>query len=248
MSNTFAELIMLIFLVLPGIPAYIIYKNCFGADWRETQWDKIVNIGLFSLAGIIAYVLISENSIFPPPIYLIPSTFETGTFGVTSLKPIALSLTGHFILSTLIAFIAVGIVRSLGWLTPSTPYPSAWDDFIRKDVQGRWVVVGLVNNEAYAGYIKNADVSVSQAERDIVLAEPALYNEQEKSYKTIPYQQLFLPANMISSIAAVYDPQKDGKRIMQIGQNLFEENVKNVRKRKIQGKNYHSPAKRKRRQ
>lgn len=229
MPNTIETLIILLFAVLPGIPAYSIYKTFFGADWRETEWEKVIKIIIFSLTGIIAYILVSTLIKLPPPIYIIPSTFDTGTFGVASLLPIALSLTGHFITSSLIAFVVVMIIRLFGRWTPSTPYPAAWDDFIRKDVPGHWVVVRLVNSETYAGYIKNADTSVSQDERDIVLAEPALYNEKEKNYKTVPYQQLFLPASMISSIATVYEPEND-KRITRIGSNLFPEDVDNAQK------------------
>lgn len=220
MPDTVIGLVILLFAVLPGVPAYSIYKTFYGSDWRETDWEKVIKVVIFSLAGIIMYTLVSALVKLPPPIYIIPSTFEPSTFGVTSLLPIALSLTGHFISSILVAILAVLATRFIGRWTPSTPYPAAWDDFIRQDVQGHWIVVRLTNREAYAGYIKNADISVSQSERDIVLAEPAIYNEKEKNYKTIPYQQLFLPASMISSIATVYNPKSD-ERITSIGSNLF---------------------------
>jgi len=229
MPDTIIGLIILLFAVLPGVPAYSIYKTFFGSDWRETEWDKIITVVIFSLLGIVTYIIVSTIIRLPSPIYIIPATFNPDTFGVASLLPIALSVTGHFVFSILIAIVAVLITRFFGRWTPSTPYPAAWDDFIRQDVQRHWVVVRLTNNEAYAGYIKNADASVSQSERDIVLAEPALYSEKEKNYRTIPYRQLFLPASMISSIATVHDPDSD-KRITKIGTNLFTEDVDDVRR------------------
>lgn len=229
MPGTIIGLIILLFAVLPGVPAYSIYKTFFGSDWRETEWEKVIKVVIFSLSGIIVYVMVSALVKLPSPIYIIPSTFNPDTFGVASLLPIALSLTGHFISSLLIAIIAVLVTRFIGRWTPSTPYPAAWDDFIRQDVQEHWVVIRLANSETYAGYIKNADVSVSQSERDIVLAEPALYSEKEKNYKTIPYQRLFLPASMISSIATVHNPKSD-ERITKIGSSLFTEDIDNARK------------------
>ncbi len=136
--------------------------------------------------------------------------------------PIALSLLGHLIASVIVAILTILGVRIFSKWTLTSPYPSAWDDFIRVDVPKHWVVVRLINGEAYAGMIRIADTSVNQAERDIVLAEPAQFVENEKNYKIIPYQQLFLPAALISSVAVVYDPNVD-KRITQIGINLFPE-------------------------
>jgi hypothetical protein len=73
------------------------------------------------------------------------------------------------------------------------------------------------------------DISVSQAERDIVLAEPAQFIEKENNYKVTPYQQLFLPAALIFSIAVVHNPEID-KRITSIGSNLFPKESDNARK------------------
>ena len=113
--------------------------------------------------------------------------------------------------------------------TPTSPYPAAWDDFIRIGVQKHWVVIRLTNGEAYAGIIQYVDTSVNQRERDIVLLEPAIYLEKKQTYKVIPYQHLFLPAALISSVAVVYDPNVD-KRITQIGLNLFLEEKNDAEK------------------
>lgn len=222
MPDTIASLMIYLFAFLPGVPAYLIYKANFGADWRETDVQKVIKVVLFSISGIIIYVFASEYLHLPSPIYLLPATFDSDSFSVKSFMPIALSLSGHFISSIVVAIIIVAIIKLIRKRTSSTPYPAAWDDFIRNEVENHWVVIRLINGEAYAGYIFYADISTNQSERDLVLAEPALYNEEKKNYKIIPYQRLFLPSNMISSIAVAYDPNID-KRISTIGSNLFSE-------------------------
>jgi len=229
MPTTVVALIIILFAVLPGVPARNIYKKFMGSDWRETEWDKVINIIGFSLGGVVVYIIVTSFTKLPSPIYLLPSTFDTASFGVSSFLPIALSMLGHFIFSALVALLAIAGMQVVGRWTRTSPYSAAWDDFIRVDVQGHWVVVRLVNGEAYAGFIENVDTSVKQAERDIVLVEPALFSEKDNNYKAISYQQLFLPADMITSIAVVHDPEID-ERITQIGFNLFPEEVSNARK------------------
>jgi hypothetical protein len=70
--------------------------------------------------------------------------------------------------------------------------------------------------------LDKADVSVTASERDIILREPALYDEAEKTYRTTPYQTMFLLGSTIASVAAVTDPRGD-KRITSAGEDLFRE-------------------------
>ncbi|MBI5291489.1 MAG: hypothetical protein HY872_06405 [Chloroflexi bacterium] len=222
MPTTIAALVIVLFAILPGIPAYEIYRMFFGADWRATDWEKIVGIIGFSAGGLIIYTIVSSVISLPPPVYVIPATFDSASFGISSLLPIAVSYLGHSIASITVAILTILGIRLVTKWTPTTPYPAAWDDFIRVDVQKHWVVVRLTNGEAYAGTLRYVDTSVNQAERDLVLAEPAQFIEIEKNYKVIPYQQLFLPAALVSSVAVVYDPDVD-KRISKVGSTLFLE-------------------------
>ena len=91
-------------------------------------------------------------------------------------------------------------------------------------MKGHWVTVGLNNGDVYAGYIDKADVSVAATERDIILQEPALYDQQLKRYRTLQYQSLFLLGSAIASVAVVTDTAAD-KRITEIGESLFVEEV-----------------------
>jgi hypothetical protein len=228
MPTTVVALIIILFAILPGVPAHKIFRAFIGTDWRETDWEKIISIIGFSTGGLLIYTIISSFTRLPLPIYVVPSTFDSTSFGTSSLLPIAASLSGHFVSSALAALLTALGIRFVARWTPTSPYPAAWDDFIRVDVQKHWVVVRLTNGEAYAGIVKNVDISVSQAERDIVLAEPAKYMEKENNYKVIPYQQLFLPAALVFSIAVVHNPEID-RRITTIGSTLFSKEVDNAR-------------------
>lgn len=228
MPTTVVALIIILFAILPGVPAHKIYRAFIGTDWRETEWEKIVNIIGFSTGGLLIYTIISSYTRLPHPIYIVPATFGSTSFGISSLLPIAASLLGHFISSALVALLTALGIRFIARWTPTSPYPAAWDDFVRVDVQKHWVVVRLTNGEAYAGIVKNVDISVSQAERDIVLAEPAQFIENENNYRVIPYQELFLPAALVFSIAVIHNPEVD-KRITTIGSTLFSKEADNAR-------------------
>jgi hypothetical protein len=227
MPTTIDALIIILFAILPGVPAHKIYRLYMGKDWKETEVDKIVSIIGFSVGGLLAYIFLSSLFHLPPPIYIFPTTFDLNSFGVSSLLPIAISLFGHFILSAIVAGLTVISIRFFSRWSPSSPYHAAWDDFNRTDVKNHWVVVHLTNGEVYAGMITYADISVGQSDRDIVLGEPAQFVKDENNYKVLQYQQLFLPAALISSIGVVHDPDID-IRVSKIGSNLFPERIDNV--------------------
>lgn len=124
--------------------------------------------------------------------------------------------------SELIALVTIGVFKVLGKYLPNSPYPAAWDDFVRNDIPKHWAAIKLKKGEAYAGIIKYADISVHQGERDIVLSEPARYDKEKQVYSAVSYQGMFLPAGLISSIAVVTDPDRDN-RVTPIGSTLFQE-------------------------
>lgn len=63
----------------------------------------------------------------------------------------------------------------------------------------------LTNGESYAGYIETADTEVRKEERDVILKEPALYDEDREGYVATQNQYLFLTSALIESVAVVYD-------------------------------------------
>ena len=54
--------------------------------------------------------------------------------------------------------------------------------------------------------VERADFSVQQSERDIVLAEPALYIEEKGEYVTQSYQYLFLPGGTYRHSSRILQP------------------------------------------
>jgi len=93
------------------------------------------------------------------------------------------------------------------------------------------VAVGLETGEAYVGMLQNADTSVTATDRDIVLLEPALYDESTRQYIASPYQFLYISGRLVSSVAALSNPGTD-TRISTIGMRLFEQETIDDAKRK----------------
>ncbi len=91
---------------------------------------------------------------------------------------------------------------------------------MRRYVPGHWVAVGLETGEAYVGILAYSETSVEQKERDIILSEPALYEEDSKDYRSLPYSCIFLPAALIWSVAVIENPGTDG-RIVPVNESPF---------------------------
>ncbi len=221
MSIEIGPLLVIVFAILPGIPAQRTFQAFFGSNWRQSDWDKTVGVILFSIAGLILYIILSSKIGLPPPIYVFPSSFYPENFQIPALLPLAVSFLGHAASSEVFSLALVFTLKRVGRYLPNSPYPAAWDDFVRQDLPKHWIVVRLNSGEAYAGIIKYADISVNQKERDIVLSEPALFDNESKKFMAIPYQQLFLAANLVASIATVNNPESD-KRITKVGSQLFD--------------------------
>lgn len=204
MPTTISSILIMIFAILPGWPAYLLYKKINGVKWGEPEWIKFVNIVGLSLFGLILYNLFFPIANFPPPLYVFPTTFTPESFTLSMLPNISIALITHCVFSVLAATAIIFLVKGLSRWSRTSVYPSVWDEFIRSKVKEHWVVVTLNNNEAYAGYIYDADCSVSTKERDIILNEPAKFDEVEQNYYSLPYQNLFLQSDSICSIATIY--------------------------------------------
>lgn len=226
MPTTITMLVIIIFAILPGIPAYLIYKAMNGFDWRKNDWERITLIIGFSLLGLILYTIISGITILPEPIYVIPSTFSQYNFQIETLYLIAFSLLGHCVASLIIGIIWVYSVRFITKHTQVSALPSAWDYYVFCCIPNHWVVVTLTNDESYAGILEYTDTAVCQGERDVILREPAKYNGKLQNYEVLSYQHLYLPSNLIFSIATLTDKEKDN-RINKIGTVLFQKEENN---------------------
>ena len=161
----------------------------------------------------------------PNPYVLSPDllevTPEKATFRFTVISEFFLmAYAGHFIFSSIAGLLLAFGRRILGRSTPASPYPAAWDEFTRSCLPERWAVITLRNGHTYAGIVETADASVAQSDRNIVLGETALLEGQV--YRSVAYQYMFLPAGLIASIAAVYNPKTDrAKRVVEPGDLVF---------------------------
>lgn len=216
---TLAALLIVVAAIFPGILGDKIYRTFVGWNWREKDWQSVIRLLGFSITGLTIYVVLAYRFGWPLPIYVFPSSFNLNAITPQTLGPLCIAYSGHFAGATAAGLVGGIVMRILGRWLPV--YPSAWDDFVRLCVSEHWVVVSTTNGDTYAGMVRTADVSVKQDERDIVLLEPAQYSEKENNYQVLSYQSIFLPATIVSSIAVVYDPDRDLKRNSVVGDWLF---------------------------
>lgn len=218
LPNSVATLLIAAFAILPGVPGERIYTMLVGWDWREDKWWRTLRLLAFSLVGLSAYAIFASRVAAPLPVYISPHDLES--LLPAQIANLAVAFLGHTVGAAICGFAAGYTVRALARLTSRSAYSSAWDHFINSCAKGRWVTVGLANGQVYAGYVDKADVSVAASDRDIILREPALYEEAGNAYRATPYQTMFLLGSTIASLAAVTDPRGD-KRITTAGEDLF---------------------------
>ncbi len=220
LPSTIVGVVIAAFAVLPGLPAERVYSFFVGSDWREDKWSRNLRLLAFSLFGLAGYALIAPRVGAPLPQYVSPKAFEQLSAG--QIATFAAAFLGHASAATVFGLFAGLGARAFARIAARSAYSSAWDHFINACVKGHWVTIGLTNGDVYAGYIDKADVSVTAAERDIVLQEPALYDADLKRYRSLEYQSMFLLGSTIASVAVVTDAEAD-KRIIAIGESLFLE-------------------------
>jgi hypothetical protein len=217
LPTTVAALLIAAFAVLPGVPGEKIYTLLVGWDWREDKWLRTLRILSFSLVGLAVYAIVAPMIGAPPPAYISPKSIEQMT--AAQIAVFAAAFLGHVAGASMCGALAGLAIRIAARLTARSAYSSSWDHFMKACVRGRWVTVRLTTGETYAGFIDTADVSVAANERDVILREPAMYDEQRRTYRSLQYQTMFL---LGSTLAAVTDLSID-KRITRVGEELFQE-------------------------
>lgn len=220
MLKSVIGIVLLAIAMAPGVPGELFYSNLTGRDWRENRLYHVTRVVLISIIGLVLYILVANCFGWSFPLYVMPSTFNEGlTKQATAVM--ATAYLGHLVSAS-----GVGVLSGLGyrrWIsaTGGTIEPFAWDDLLNEHVEGRWVVVDLIGDRAYAGIIETGDDYVPADQRDILLKEPALYRDGEsgEGYYTLEYQHLYLPANLIESVAVVHE--EDDERITDIGEKIL---------------------------
>jgi len=225
LPGTLVGVLIAVFAVIPGLPGDKIYSFFVGSNWREDKWSRTLRLLTFSLFGLAGYSIVATHVGAPLPRYVSANAFEQlspnqlGTFGAAFL--------GHVCGAAFFGLLAGIGSRLFARLAARSAYASAWDHFIKSSVKDHWVTVGLNNGEVYAGYVGAADVSVAAAERDVILQEPALYDQRLMRYRTLQYQSMFLLGSTIASMAVVTDAAAD-KRLTRTGELPFEEEADGI--------------------
>ena len=228
MPTTITALLIILVAIFPGVLGNRVYQVLVGIDWREKEFQVILRLAGFSVVGAVIYSIVADLSGFLPlPLHLIPSSYESLSSNPEKLLQIIYPYIGHLIGGFVAGVLAAWGVILLAKCSSSTAYPGAWDDFVRKYVPKHWVIVGLKNGDVYAGKIKSADLSVGKDDRDIVLEEPCSYESGTGNYCSLSYQYMFIPSENLYSLAVIHDPKLD-KRIMPVGENLFNGGNNNV--------------------
>jgi len=220
LPNTLVGVVIAAFAILPGLPGEKVYSYFVGSDWREDKWARTLRLLAFSLFGLAFYSLVAPLLHMPLPQYVSAKALDQ--LAPAQIGIFAEAFAGHVLGATLIGFGAGGGSRLIARVGAGSAYSSAWDHFINSCVRSHWVTVGLTNGDVYAGYIDKADVSVTAAERDMILREPAAYDPDLKQYRTLQYQTMFLLGSTVASVAVVTDTAVD-KRITGVGESLFVE-------------------------
>lgn len=229
MPNTIIPLFIIIVAIFPGVLGNKVYQAIVGIDWRDKDFQTILRLAGFSIVGAVFYSILADwSSFLPLPLHLIPSSYVSLSDKPHNLVIIIYPYIGHLIGGSIAGLLAALSNLLLAKIFSTTPYPAAWDDFIRKQVSKHWVIIGMKNGEVYAGKIRTADLSVSSEDRDLILEEPCIYykNGNKANYRAVNYQYIFIPAENLYSIAVVYDSNIDKKRIIEVGENLFCEEEK----------------------
>jgi hypothetical protein len=240
MPSTIASVLVALIGVFPGLIGEKVYRSTIGVDWREKDWQTILRLLGFSVVGAALYSVAADVWSWPPPLHLIPAAYDTINPQGTDLGRLFLPYLGHLIGGAIAGGLGAIGVRALSLVAANSVHPSAWDDFTKVYAPNRWVVVSLRTGEVYAGKLKAADTSVAAFERDLVLEEPALYDENTNQYMALSYQHLFIAARTFYSIASISEPARD-KRVVAVGEPLFPVN-KNDRQETIPPSNAHAGA------
>jgi hypothetical protein len=220
MLQSVIGLVILAIAMTPGVPGEVFYSKITGRDWRKNRLYHITRVVLISILGLVVYTLIAHSLGWSFPLYVMPSSFQR-ELTESTVATMALAYLGHLTCASAIGGLCGVIYKKLTEVAGGTIEPFAWDDLTNTHVQGRWVVVDLVGDKAYAGIIETADDYVPADQRDVLLKEPALYRDGEKGegYYTMEYQHLFLSASLIESVAVVHEEGDD--RISDIGEKIL---------------------------
>lgn len=225
--TTIGAVLILVLGILPGMPGDIIFSQITGRSWLERDFQHFARMLGFSVAGLVFYGAIASWLSLPVPEHIVPSTFLSDDFSSSQISHISKGYLGHLIFSAMSgAVAALGLAKLRRYFPGAASHEDVWDDFAKTYARGRWVIVTLASGESYAGMLQQADISREPEYRDMVLCEPAVFDENRGNYIATSNQYLYLRGDQIASIGAVSDLVTD-ERVTEIGQVIFPEGTTN---------------------
>lgn len=218
--TTLVSLLVVLLAVLPGIPGDQVYRSLAGVSWREKEHRHVLRLLSFSVLGLALYAAAAAEFGWHAPAYIVPVSYAPSVFTVDVLGPFSVAYLGHLAGAAIVGAGAAFARRGLSRVVTSSGNRDAWDHFVNLCVPGHWIIVRLKSGAAYAGMLDHADVSVEPEYRDIILAEPAEWDEAQNCYVSSTHQVLFLRGVDIVSIVTIFEPSRDN-RVVAAGTTLF---------------------------
>jgi hypothetical protein len=213
--------------LIPGACGAYVWALINGQDWREKEWQAALRYLMFSIAGLAIYVIAGMLMRLPPALHVIPSTYEGSNLKASSLGGIFLPYLGHIVGAVIAGIVAALAHRVICYVAGSSPQPSTWDHFLKNSLPKHWVVVTLKSGDVYAGYVRTAEESAPSGERDIVIRQPAKYDDKAHNYRVTSMQDLFVPAELVQNIGTVRS-EADAEVDPKVGNFLFPESEPHV--------------------
>src|SRR3989339_700922 len=97
MQYSIVSILILIFIIMPGIIGDKIYRTIIGIDWREKEIQIIIRLLCFSIFGLMLYYIFSVFFKLPPPLHILPTTYSRITFENPDFSKIFFPYSGHII-------------------------------------------------------------------------------------------------------------------------------------------------------
>lgn len=225
LPSTLVGLFVLLVALIPGVPGEALFNRHVWTDWREETWVRVVRICVISTFGLVIYGLVAVAVLAPLldggiPLHVFPAAFGK-SFGPDVLGPLAVGYLGHTGTALIIGELSGRFYENS--ITPQLGEPPIWDEFAGDLMNNRWIILELENGEVVAGIPVGADTEVPQSERDIVIREPAFWNQDKETYIASPLQFYFIPAAHVQSVAVYHSAEQDTERVTTPGEPIFSE-------------------------
>lgn len=222
--TTITGILIAVVAVLPGMLGDALFSHITGRSWLEKDLLHYARILGFSVAGLVGYGALSGIfSFLPHPIHVLPGTFSVENLVPAGFPILSVGYIGHGALSAVAGLVlGIGLRAIRSYFPLSISQEDTWDKFVKTYAASRWVVVRLDSGDTYAGMLQQADVARGPDFRDIVLEEPAVFDEQTKSYIATSYKFIYIRGDQLLFISALTKNDEIDDRVTEIDRPIFQ--------------------------